>query len=378
MSALLGSLLVLSLAIYTMIDPQGGDSPFKWVVYSTMLLLPLYLLSLSDNIIRYGNVMMNWAICFLLLFICHIVLAKEKPLNDIVLLISFFSLSATAISSKLEKSVWVCLLIVFVLESCITLPFGFNSSGYADGWKGFFQNPNTNSIFICSTVIASILGCHNRKIRITVFILAFVAILASRSRNALLVYLMITIGRLFEYKLIKFQKYFPLLIIILLVFASYYMLVIEPTATSTDLEMMGKNQGSAGRSLQLLYLVSNFDLTLWGHGRYVNSLIEDYTGYPVHNVFAASFYVLGLFISTAYILFIGWLYCKSLSYKFKICLLAVQFYLFFEPGVFFSVQLFCYLPMFVLCTYFYKQSTLQSSKSIPDKRRNIPKLFANI
>lgn len=377
MSSLLGFILALSLIIYTIIDPKGGDSPFKWVVYSMMLWLPIHLISVKKICIRYGKIMFRWMLGFLTLFSCHIFFANEQPLNDIILFMSFFSLSAIALTTRLQTSVWICLLIIFLLESIITLPSGFSYVGYSDGWNGFFQNSNTNSIFICSTLIATLLECKNKKLRYLIIVLALIGIIASRSRNALLVYLIIVICIVFEYKLQKYQRWFPYILVGLLFFAGYYMLVIEPSSREAGVEMFGKDQGSAGRSLQLIYLISNFDLSAWGHGRYINTIVENYTGYQVHNVFVASFYVLGLIISITYLAYIYWLYRNSHSYKFKICLLAIQFYLFFEPGYFFSVQLFCYLPMLVLCSNFYRQSKFNKDDSYIGQER-ISKLLANL
>ncbi len=380
MNKILTILFLISFIGYTITNPLGGDSPFKWVVYILMILLPFNFMMIPRVMTSYNKKLGLWFIFFTLLFIAQLVFSKEKLVNNLILWGSFFCLSMLMVTCNLKKCVWRLLFLALIVDFSLGFPdlvYSIRAAGYADGWKGMFQNANTNSIFLCSTLIAALLSCPCKKTRIIVLIFILLGIIATRSRNALMVYLIVIGGLLLEFRLSKFQKWFPLVLILILAFAGYYMFVIEPITSQNAMELLGKKKGSAGRSLQIIYMITHFDLTLWGNGRYINSIVADHTGFPVHNMFIASFYVLGIFISIAYLSFIYWLYYHSMSYKLKIILLALHFYFFFEPGYFFCVQLCYFLPIFVVCVNYWSNSTF-SIKNAVQINIKIPKYFSNL
>jgi len=350
------SLLVLCFCLYTAFNPLGGDSPFKWIIYGLMGLIPLTIITLNGKIAgRYVNLVGFWLALFGTLLMLHINFAREQPINDIILLLSFTCLTSLCSISSAQVPVFKTLFALFLIESIATLPVflvTIPGGGYAAGWRGMFENPNTNSIFLISTLIASVLSSPSVRLKKFIYICVFIGVLFTRSRNALLVCMMITAGDILKYRLSKLEKILPILLVGVLVFAGYYMLVIEPMSKG-GLEMMGKDQGSAGRSLQLLYITGNFDLSMFGGGRIVNSIVEDNTKYPVHNMYIASVYVLGILITAVYLAFAYWMYRKAKSIMFKVCFLAAHFYFFFEPGYLFCVQLDYFLPMLVLCSTFH-------------------------
>lgn len=368
---------LISFVIYCAHDAgaEGVNNPFKWVVYGLMLALPIFQLTIPSIFRRYKILMAKWLGIFTIFFIFHLIFAHEKPLVAIVSLCSFFTLSVVAVSANLNKATWITLLTILIVTILTT--FSYSNISNLESWTGFMPNANTNSVLVFSTLMATILGCKNRKIRWFIWILALIAIIATRSRNALLVYFVLFAASLFEFKLIKIQKWLPLMFILVLIGAAYFMIVIEPSQTKASLSLMGKENGSAGRSLQIIYLINNFKLSLWGGGRIINSIVQQHAFYNVHNTYLASFYILGIVISIAYIWFLYWLYKSSVSFKFKICLLMVQFYLFFEPGVFFSVQMLYFMPMFVLCANFYNHSVYNSRSQKPAHKK-IPVLFNNL
>ncbi len=358
------SLMVACFCLYTALNPAGGDSPFKWVVYGLMVLVPAAVLTQNTTTAdQYLHIVGKWAISFIALFILHIVFAHEQPLNDIILLLSFTALSSLLVIDSAQTAIYKTLLVLLVIETIVTLPeflvtMPFGNYDYR--WNGMFQNSNTNSIFFVATLIATVLTSPSTKIKKIIYILVFIGVFFTRSRNALLVCVMIAAGDFLKFKLTKFEKILPLILVGVLIFAGYYMMVIEPVSKG-GLEMMGKNQGSTGRSLQILYVTSHFDLSWFGGGKIVDSIVQSNTNYPVHNMYIASVYVLGTVITAAYLVFAYWMYRKAKDIMYKICFLAAHFYFFFEPGGIFCVQLDFFLPMLVLCSAFYNAQSKRNA-----------------
>ena len=372
-------ILLFSFVGYTSTNPLGGESPFKWVVYSLIIALPVSILSLKKTFIRYSHNFGGWVIVFSLLFCAQLIIAHENFINDFILWMSFICLSVCLVGISLSKTTYLSLLVLLIVDIVLGIDGHAIASSYASGWAGMFQNPNTNSIFLLSVLISTFFGCKDKKLRIMVATIILLGIIATRSRNAALSYMIFIGGILFQYKLEKFQMWFPFILVGILIFAGYYMAVIEMTSDQSAVELFGKSKGSAGRSLQIVYIISNYKLSLFGYGRIVNSLVEDNTGYPVHNMYIASIYVLGIVISIAYLWFVYWLFRSSYSYKFKIGLIAVHFYYFFEPGYFFCVQMSYFLPMFALCVNYWPDSKFNHvNRSHTSNNRIIHKFISNL
>lgn len=359
MTRYLSVLLLTSLVGYTAINPLGGDSPFKWVLYAFMILLPLSVCLNVHSFTYYRQNMSKWFWLFSILFPLQIIFSGEKIINDFILWCAFLCLSCTAMYSSMKHLIFFTMIILLAVDICLGLVLpGRNSLAYSYsfGWTGMFQNPNTHSAFLCSVLIAILLGCSNKKIIKLLIVSILIGILATRSRNGVLTFIIIVGGLFFEKILYKYQKWFPLGLLVVLVFAGYYMLVVEPLSQEKGVEMFGKGNGSAGRSLQIIYMINNFDINLWGHGRVANSLVEENTGYPVHNMYIASIYVLGVLLSCSYLYFILWVYRTTNSYKLKLSIIGSHFYYFFEPGYFFCVQMSYFLPMFIICANYWNTS----------------------
>ena len=354
------TLLIVSFCVYTVFFPVGGDSPFKWVIYGLMGVLPCQIFLLGNSVMdRYLRMLWPWVVTFAVLLAMHLVAAHEKPVNDIILVVSMVSLTSVMAVGGVQKVVLRTLLWMFLFQMTVFLPLYLikgPGSGYNDGWTGMFSNANTCSIFLVSTLLATAVSMEKGKRKYLLYGALFIAIFLTRSRNALLVGIAIIGSDLLQAKLVRFEKILPLVLVGVLIYAAYYMMVIEPASAKGGLEMMGKDQGSAGRGVQLLYITSHYDITPFGFGRIANTMTEKATNYPVHNMYVASLYVLGWIIPVVYVGFVYWMYRKARRLMYKICLLAAHFYFFFEPGYIFCVQLDYFLPMFTLCSCFYNNS----------------------
>ncbi|MCS2894132.1 hypothetical protein NXY11_03285 [Parabacteroides faecis] len=146
------------------------------------------------------------------------------------------------------------------------------------------------------------------------------------------------------------QKYFPLLILLFLSSSLYYMIVIEPYLVNLYLfNLFGKTEGSTGRALQILFVIQNFDINLWGYGRsLINDAVTDELSYVIHNLYINTLYAMGLLYFLFYLYFISRFYIYLKNYESRVFLLSFHVYFFFETGVAFGFALNYFLPMIII------------------------------
>ena len=108
------TLLIVSFCVYTVFFPLGGDSPLKWVIYGLMGVVPCQIYLLGNSVMdRYLRMLWPWVVTFAVLLAMHLVAAHEKPVNDIILVVSMVSLTSVMAVGGVQKVVLRTLLWMF-------------------------------------------------------------------------------------------------------------------------------------------------------------------------------------------------------------------------------------------------------------------------
>ena len=100
--------------------------------------------------------------------------------------------------------------------------------------------------------------------------------------------------------------------------------------------------------MQVLYIVENFDINLWGYDKLINEASMDVLNYPVHNFYVTTLYAFGLSMFLFYMYFVYKIYFMLKVYESQVFLLCFHVYFFFEPSWAFCVQLNYLLPMLII------------------------------
>ena len=231
------------------------------------------------------------------------------------------------------------IIIIFLITIFLTFPkliqnlFTLASESF---YEGIFKNPNFMGAFTTMTITTTFLFVKNKKLKVILTILFVLALMASKSRNCIL----FVISAFGFYSLLKsrFSKYTPIIFFTAIALALYYLIVIEPQTMTAQVQMFGKESGSAGRSGQILLTIARFPLTLFGVGYDLpNNYSFVMTGYPIHNFYINSIYALGVVFMCIYTLFISTLYRNLRNPVAKSFLLSSHIYFLFEPGITFSI-----------------------------------------
>lgn len=112
---------------------------------------------------------------------------------------------------------------------------------------------------------------------------------------------------------------------------------------------MGKGGDSAGRSQQVVHIINNYSINLFGYGKNViNMATVKLQGYAVHNFWVSSLYSSGLLIMGGYIYFICNLFNRLKSDVAKSFLLSFNLYFFFEPGLCYYISFSNIFPIIVV------------------------------
>ena len=352
MHTLLLLIAVLCYILYSTSDIEAPNAfaALKPVVY--ILLLLLSIVNIFKSIKYWNREYVYTGILFGVIVFIHYLLGNGTFEGCFVSLLVFTLISTLPFISFDIRKLAVLLLFIYI-SSFLLFPKDFYQSifsqDYAAGWKVLFNNANMASVFICSVFAAVWLFLTSKKLRIITFVLVLIGLLACKSRNAILFFLLANIALYFRSYLGSRQRYLPLLTLIFLSFSLYYMIEIEPYLyNASNFSMFGKTEGSTGRALQILYVIEKFDINLWGYDGLINESTIDALNYPVHNFYVSTLYSMGLVYLLFYFVFIFRFYLKLKSYESKVFLLCFHVYFFFEPSWAFCIQLNYLLPMIII------------------------------
>ena len=260
------------------------------------------------------------------------------------------------------QTIVLCFIATMILyfDSLVSNLFTTASNS---SFRAFFDNANTTGAFTTIAITATFLFVKNKQLKVLLCILFAMSLLGCKSRNAVL--FAITAMGFYIILKTKFAKYTPAIFVLTLLIALYYMAIIEPFSQTTQAQMFGKEQGSAGRSEQILITVTHFPLTLFGVGYDVpNDYSVSITTFAIHNFYINTIYALGILFTILYFWYISHIY-KTLKSKFaKAFLLASHIYFMFEPGTGFSTGMVNSLPLILsvlkLNDENYENSTLHT------------------
>lgn len=275
-----------------------------------------------------------------------------QAINIYFLFTLYIALSYVKIT---RRKIYKSILYLYVGMTLVLIPFLLKSffDGTDGGFAGIFSSSNSIGTLGVSVVLAFFLldNKRNKKRTSSILLILYliIVIYSSYQRSAILM-LLVWVGLYFLLK--KGWKrsiiFFSFLTALTLV--GTYMVVdeiINDNKTS-DVQLMGKEASSRGRSLQIFTAFNNFDVSVWGAGRgEVGELVEEEVGYVVHNTFVTSLLEYGVLIFLFYLFFLYGLFMKKqdLSASF---ILAFHVILFFEPSHFFSNQLLSFIPFLMV------------------------------
>jgi len=290
---------------------------------------------------------------FILLLFAHFKMTDDNIQTTFIPFFVFLNLISISVSKYNMKYVGISLFAFYVIlilldyNNLLRCVFSLN---YDDGWECIFYNSNLASIFVCSVFCSTYLLVPNKLLNKISFFLAILGLLACKSRNAFLFFIIVNSFLYFKPWLLGKQKYFPLLILLFLSSSLYYMIVIEPYLVNLSLfNLFGKTEGSTGRALQILFVIQNFDINLWGYGRsLINDAVTDELSYVIHNLYINTLYAMGLLYFLFYLYFISRFYIYLKNYESRVFLLSFHVYFFFETGVAFGFALNYFLPMIII------------------------------
>lgn len=353
MNILLLLLAFLFYIIYSTFDPavpSSGES-FKYLTYGLLLIVCV------SNIVKNGEGFVKSYAKESFFFICLLCFHFKMTTDDVFTAFMPLFIFLILTSASVTKYKMECLggflllfyggLVVFDLNGMIRCIF---SPSYDEGWKSIFYNSNIASVFICSVFCATYLFLKNKLLIVLSFVLTVGGLLACKSRNALLFFLIVNFFLFFKPWCHKRQKYFPFIVCFFLLAILYYMIVIEPYLVNVSFfNLFGKSEGSTGRAFQILFVIQNFDSNLWGYGRsLINEAVTDEVSYVIHNLYINTLYAMGWAYFLFYLYFVYRFYNYLQTYESRIFLLSFHVYFFFETGIAWGFALNYFLPMLII------------------------------
>lgn len=289
-------------------------------------------------------------VALLFSFLFHGIFTSEK-ISTLVIYFSTVVFYYKLLYTKLDyRYFFYPFLILFTVTYILTfedLYRAFTYSSVNDLFTGLFLNSNTNSFFAICFFSSVLMFLEKGKCRNVLLILSVIYILACGSRNALLfiflLFAFLYIGNNPRYDPYRFVAF---LIVILLLFV--YLLVFEMNS-EVDFVVFGKEANSAGRAQQIDFVISNFQLNLFGHGKdIVNGTVASEMVYAVHNFYISSVYSTGALAMFLYFVYLKRFYDRLEHNMSKSFLMAVHVYFFFEPGLSFYISFINMVPFILV------------------------------
>lgn len=284
-------------------------------------------------------------------FVLHWLLSSDK-FSSMILMMSTLLLY----QSTLRLNFSICyiiypLLFIFFASIILTAPALLHSlasshASRANLYAGFFQNPNSDAAFLTACILMAYICIRQRKLKYAVYIVGMIALLSTGSRNALLTLLLTAFFSIVARTRLK--RWCFAMFVGVLVTAFVYMVVFE-LSSAVSFTMMGKEANSAGRAQQILSVMMEYPVNLFGNGREEIDLFSlDENGYAVHNFYVSSLYSFGIFILAGYLWFIYKVWRKLDNRKSAAVWLAFNVYFFFEPGVCFYYKFLNVFPLLIV------------------------------
>lgn len=338
------SLYVFFTLLYSIFS-SGTTSPVGLMLWGT--LLSVLIVSLPQFNFKGYGIFLSAVFIY---GIVHIAVADTSPLT-MGLVFANILLYICLIQIQIQYIYIVRLLIAFFIINLLfnlgQLYDSISATRVNDYFYGFLHNANTNGLYAAEVLAATLLFVKNKKIRYFVIILFFIYLIGCHSRN-LLLFCLISYA-FYRMQISRFSKWSIPLFLIFILGSLYYLIAIEPSMAVSGFEIFGKKASSAGRSSQIIGIISHFDLTLFGVGFDLpNNYSIRNSHYAVHNMYVNSLYSMGIVYFILYIYFIySKLYKKLQSPLAKAFLLSFSIYFMFEPGTFFYVGMFS-IPIIIL------------------------------
>lgn len=348
-------LLLISVFLFVLYVTSLGDitnafSGLKDFVYPLFLILVFA--NLKTSMRRFFEKFGIMTLMFVILIVFHFVYGGGN-FEGFTVSVLVYLLCTTVWVNVFKMDLFAFLLLGIYLFSFVAYPkeliIGLLSDSSGTGWNLIFQNSNMASLFICCVFASVYLFIKKQKIKKLSFLFVIIGLIACQSRNAVLFFVLSVFFLYFKKYLLKYRVYFPVFILLFFVVVVYYMIVIEPYLMNiSHFIMFGKSEGTTGRSMQVLYIVENFDINLWGYDKLINEASMDVLNYPVHNFYVTTLYAFGLSMFLFYMYFVYKIYFMLKVYESQVFLLCFHVYFFFEPSWAFCVQLNYLLPMLII------------------------------
>lgn len=348
-------LLLISIFLFILYATSLGDftNAFSGLnIFAYSLFFILVFVNIVSSIKYFNEKFGLITIIFIVLMIFHYIYG-EGSFEGFIISILVYLICTTVWVNTFKMNLFAFLLLGIYLFSFFAYPkelmLGLFSNTPGTSWNLIFQNSNMASLFICCVYASVCLFIKEKKIRRISFLLIIVGLIACQSRNSILFFGLSILFFIFKKHLFKYRNYFPFFILLFLLVVAYYMVFIEPYLLNiSHFSMFGKSEGTTGRSMQVLYIVDNFKINLWGYDKLINEATLDALNYPVHNFYVTTLYAYGLSMSLFYMYFVYRIYFMLQVYEAQIFLLCFHVYFFFEPSWAFCVQLNYLLPMLII------------------------------
>ena len=331
-NVVLNSFLLL-LALVFMLIPVMVDSKENLCFYIS---LGFSVALLLNTVVALSFKISYYIIIMSILFFAHWLFTPDKLMTVILFFVTMLLFEIVKQYEFSYKYIVYPFLAFSAIGLILTLPDLLSSItevhlSRSTLYEGLYTNPNTTSEMYLIVIMCTLLFIKTPYLRKVFVFSSIVCIFATGCRNGLLCLALFLFLRWMLEKTSPKRVFILFLIILLSVFI--YMVFIE-SQHIIDINYMGKEAGSSGRSAQIIYVINHFSLNLFGHGRDVilNAIVSK-EHYAVHNFYVHSIYSSGALIVLGYFYYIYDVYKKLSSIVAKAFMLTFHFSFFFEPGL---------------------------------------------
>ena len=320
----------------------------NWVTYISVISAIILIIKL---IIAKRFIVTRYAILMSIILIIHWLISTDK-FSTLLLMVTTLYLYEGINSKQFNYKIIIYPFIaLFLFSFIITFPELLKSikiahSDRSNLYKGIFLNSNSYAAFCLMVLMSLILFFRTTKKRNILIFMVLISIYSTGSRNAML-FVIISILFYLNHKT-KCAKFTFLYFILFLVISSIYLIYFELNS-GFDFDIMGKAANSAGRSEQIIYVINNFSVRIFGCGKdVIDNHLSLYGDYSIHNFYVNSLYALGILPLFGYFYYIYTLWKSNLSIIAKSFILSFNVYFFFEPGTCYYWAFINVMPIIIL------------------------------
>lgn len=299
--------IILSLLLFlyknNKVNPSGSKVIFLFIIYTVLVNLAWLMLSNFET--SYIMSIFYWIFnFFLFLLLLNLKVEQIDPFLKILL---------------------KCIFLSYVLE-VILWSLGFGGYSFSPRYNGFFNDPNQMAFWVLSTSSIYLYLSKKKINNITIYFLALFLIVLTLSRSAMLGFVLLTLGLIFNQKGSVLRKI--LLSLVSLIIAVIIVVILNSYGVFDDviarilLGLSEKDEQAEGRGFDIVFNHPEYLVLGAGQGNY--SLYSP-TGNEIHSTWLGIFFYYGIFGLSLFLIFLYAIF-RKLSFAEKIIFLSPMFY----------------------------------------------------